>query len=841
MKAEEAYALSRKYTEDTIEGAGAVAGKPCQIQSITDITGGHRVTFLWLDNEGASHTSAMDVMDGAKGDKGDSGDAGLGIKSVAVNAEDHLIITYDDDTTQDAGQIQITAAVDSVNGKTGEVVLSASDVGALPDDTDIPSKTSDLTNDSIVDSASYDSANHQILFKNGTTTLFSLDAAAFVKDGMVDDVEISGGNLVITFNTDAGKQDISIPLTDIFDPANYYDKDDVDGLLADKADKVDSATNGNFAGLDANGNLTDSGKKAGDFASPADIAGQKNLLKDTVGWTGKNLLKNEASTLTANGITWTVNDDGTILINGTNTDNSYLTVNSNISLDVDTEYILSGNTTENADEWYLSLFLQVGYEGMTNYQYIFNNNPTGVKFKLRDLIGESNLTSLRCYARVGIRHEAQTVDNVTFYPMIRRADILDDTYEPYHESVETMYEEEIHGVNLLKVTASSSTSQGITWTVNADGSIKANGTASSSSSNAALVLADGITFPVGTYTLTGGLSTKARVACRLTSASSWIGEDDGDGFTFSVADPAARHTFFIAILNGETVSNVVFKPMLRKATIEDSTYRPYNNQAIQNQLNDKGVLGAKNRLKFPYCHVTGSPIPVGGSVENAGITYTVNADGSITANGTATGGSYCIFNRKQDWSDFDLYGKRVKLSVKPVSANVYIQLYDTDNSKTLFRTDSITGEVEFVFPASLKNNTSWNISIDFPTGAEPNNTTYYSMLRLASDPDDTYQPYAMTNKQLTDKIQNFGDVILSSEDDMDEKRPMGIYPFTTAPLHSPEGLTYGVLINVINGHTNEQQYVMKGSTGVIYARSLATSSPTRTWTSWFKFTGTVVS
>ena len=36
---------------------------------------------------------------------------------------------------------------------------------------------------------------------------------------------------------------------------------------ADKADKVSSPTAGDFAGLDANGNLTDSGKKAGDFAN----------------------------------------------------------------------------------------------------------------------------------------------------------------------------------------------------------------------------------------------------------------------------------------------------------------------------------------------------------------------------------------------------------------------------------------------------------------------------------------------------------------------------------------------------------------------------------------------
>lgn len=38
--------------------------------------------------------------------------------------------------------------VTSVNGQTGVVVLDAEDVGALPDDTVIPTKTSDLTNDS---------------------------------------------------------------------------------------------------------------------------------------------------------------------------------------------------------------------------------------------------------------------------------------------------------------------------------------------------------------------------------------------------------------------------------------------------------------------------------------------------------------------------------------------------------------------------------------------------------------------------------------------------------------------------------------------------------------------
>ena len=50
----------------------------------------------------------------------------------------------------------------------------------------------------------------------------------------------------------------------------YVKINDVD--ISSKADKVSSATNGNFAGLDSNGNLVDSGKKASDFVLTTDSA-----------------------------------------------------------------------------------------------------------------------------------------------------------------------------------------------------------------------------------------------------------------------------------------------------------------------------------------------------------------------------------------------------------------------------------------------------------------------------------------------------------------------------------------------------------------------------------------
>lgn len=89
---------------------------------------------------------------------------------------------------------------------------------------------------SLVDSAKLDGG--YLRFKAGDAVLFSVDASPFVKDGMVDAVGVADGNLVVTFNTDSGKQPVSIPLADIFDADGYYDKAAADGLLANKVSRT---------------------------------------------------------------------------------------------------------------------------------------------------------------------------------------------------------------------------------------------------------------------------------------------------------------------------------------------------------------------------------------------------------------------------------------------------------------------------------------------------------------------------------------------------------------------------------------------------------------------------
>lgn len=88
----------------------------------------------------------------------------------------------------------------------------------------------------------YDQGTHRINFKNTSTgsVISYIDASPFIVDGMVQNVEIKdvtieGGSvkcLVISFNTDAGKQDINIPISQVFDASNYYTKAQTDSAIA---------------------------------------------------------------------------------------------------------------------------------------------------------------------------------------------------------------------------------------------------------------------------------------------------------------------------------------------------------------------------------------------------------------------------------------------------------------------------------------------------------------------------------------------------------------------------------------------------------------------------------
>lgn len=246
-------------------------------------------------------------------------------------------------------------------------------------------------------------------------------------------------------------------------------KDYVDEQDAKKTDKVTSAISGNFAGLDSNGNLTDSGKTATDFATASDMSDVQGVIPstattqnklataaDTAGEeiastaTGtsitltdgadgylqgvtvkgksrktKNLLEITATTQTVNGVTFTVNSDGTVKVNGTASDEIYFKLTAALgTFLIAGSYHLSGCPQNGSATTYMI------YDGTQNDNW--NDTGNGV-----DVTYTDSLSSKYIYIKI---MPGVTLNNQIFKPMIcTSADYAaDPTFEPYFEGIKSI-------------------------------------------------------------------------------------------------------------------------------------------------------------------------------------------------------------------------------------------------------------------------------------------------------------------------------------------------------------------------------------------------------------------
>lgn len=69
------YALSKRYTNDSLIGIGALKGAPCKIKSIVKKDGLNIITFEWKDDLGNTHESKLEVDDGTPIYEWKSGDS----------------------------------------------------------------------------------------------------------------------------------------------------------------------------------------------------------------------------------------------------------------------------------------------------------------------------------------------------------------------------------------------------------------------------------------------------------------------------------------------------------------------------------------------------------------------------------------------------------------------------------------------------------------------------------------------------------------------------------------------------------------------------------------------
>lgn len=142
----------------------------------------------------------------------------------------------------------------------------------------------------------------------------------------------------------------------------------------------------------------------------------------------KNLLKFTSTTQTINGVTFTVNDDQTITVNGTaSATTTYVLVpNTQAILIPDGNYILSGcpnggGTTTYDLRWYLYSTGKSAYDQGSGASVEKDGNTT--------------VSNIAIIIRSGI-----TVNNITFKPMLRDSVVRSNTFVPYAPTNRELYE-----------------------------------------------------------------------------------------------------------------------------------------------------------------------------------------------------------------------------------------------------------------------------------------------------------------------------------------------------------------------------------------------------------------
>ena len=142
------------------------------------------------------------------------------------------------------------------------------------------------------------------------------------------------------------------------------------------------------------------------------------------------------------------------------------------------------------------------------------------------------------------------------------------------------------GKNLLRPWHTNTTNNGITYTVNSDGTFRTSGIATANSQ----IISSAFTLPAGDYRLSGlpvqgsGTTIFLRALLYESNGSTLVrvlGNDYGNGGTFNIAaeDVSQNRVIkcFTAIQNGQTAPTGVWKPMISRDLSSTDPFEPYSN------------------------------------------------------------------------------------------------------------------------------------------------------------------------------------------------------------------------------------------------------------------------
>ena len=677
------YALSKKYTDNTTDALGGVKGAPATIKSITEIDGGHRVTFEWTGTSGKKETSTLDVMNGvngtdgkngAKGAKGDpgqngqdgtNGQDGIGISKIEKTKTEGLVdtyvITFSDDST-----FEYTVT----NGKDG---------------------------------------------KNGS-------GSSTGEENVIESIKVNGVAQTVAEDKSV---DITVPTVDV--DKNYVDTE-LDKYVTDEE-------------LNAKGYLT----------SHQDISGKVDKIK------GKSLIADTEIERLKSIKNYDDTEIKTELAKKANSTNVTKEISDKIA-EVVSDAPESFNTLKEISDWIS------GHENDASaMNSAIKDNKSAITTLQTDKADKTEIptvpTNVSDFTNdAGYLTEHQDISNLVVKEEGKGLSSNDYTSE---EKTKLGGVGTSQGRNLIPYPLTNRITNGITYTVQSDGSVLANGTASAE--NNAYYNFAYKTLKLGdiSYTLScEGLPKSVYVYVYDETIGKAVANvsDTPVAKTF-VGDSTHTYSLSINVGKGTPVSDLAIKPILEMGTIAHA-YEPISESnvnlkdAIDKISTSQGGSQGRNLISYPYYNGT--------SYESNGVTYTVNeVDGTITVDGKATKESDFRLISPYDTSDRKILelGQTYTLSdgvnqpnTSGYQAPVYFQFVRIDTTKNDFNYGISTNYGNMTWTASDANLLQYGIRIVVRSGVTVDNVVLKPMLEIGAIAH-SYEPTTENNISLKKSIE----------------------------------------------------------------------------------------
>ncbi len=748
----ETLVAAKKFTSETVLGGGAVVGKNVTISSITPINGGNRITFSYtLDNETAK-TSTLDVMNGVNGADGKDGKA----------------FTYDDFTEE---QLEVLK-VKGDKGDAGKDAVSPT-ITENENNTDTIYKLDVTTVDGTFTTPNLRGKDG----KNGS-------GSSTGEENVIESIKVNGVAQTVAEDKSV---DITVPTVDV-------DKNYVDTELAKKANTSDIPSLDKYVTdeeLNAKGYLT----THQDISGKVDKVKGKSLIADTEIERLKSVknyddteiktelakkanstdiptkvsgLQNDSNYQTDTDVTTTLTPYATKTYVGeqiSNADHLKREIVTEIpkpeTADKNTIYMLKIESVTGNDKYreYLLIDGTVQCVGDTSVDLTDYAKTTDVDKKLNNKADKTEIPTVPTNVSeftndAGYLTEHQDISNFVVKEEGKELSSNDYTSE---EKAKLSGVGTSQGRNLIPYPLTNRTTNGITYTVQSDGSVLANGTASAE--NNAYYNFAYKTLKLGdtSYTLScEGLPKSVYVYVYDETISKAVANVSDTPVTKTfVGDSTHTYSLSINVGKGTSVSDLAIKPILEMGTITH-VYEPISesNVNLKDAIDKVPTSQGRNLISYPYYNGT--------SYESNGVTYTVNeVDGTITVNGTATKESDFRLISPYDTSDRKTLelGQTYTLSDgvnQPNSigyqAPVYFQFVRIDTTKNDFNYGISTNYGNMTWTASDANLLQYGIRVVVREGVTADNVVLKPMLEIGNIAH-MYEPTTESNVSLKKSIE----------------------------------------------------------------------------------------